>query len=73
MHPQVFTEEDLDEIFEMITRNLFRPLPPTTLDVMGMFNPEEDEPMTEPTWPHLQVVRVCLCVCGMWMGVAEGY
>lgn len=52
----VFTEDDLEEIFEMISRNLFRPLPPSTLEVMGMYNPEEDEPMNEPTWPHLQVV-----------------
>lgn len=51
-----FAEEELEEIFEMILCNLSRPLPPSTLDVVGMFNPEEDEPASEATWPHLQVV-----------------
>jgi len=51
-----FTDEELNEVFEMLACNLFRPLPPSTLDVMGMYNPEEDEPQSEPTWPHLQVV-----------------
>lgn len=51
-----FTQEELEEIFEMLACNLFRPLPPSTQDIMGVFNPEEDEPQSEPTWPHLQVV-----------------
>jgi len=51
-----FVEEELEEIFEMLACNLFRPLPPSTLDLMGVYNPEEDEPQSEPTWPHLQVV-----------------
>lgn len=51
-----FVEEELDEIFEMIMCNLARPLPPNTLDILGMYNPEEDEPASESTWPHLQVV-----------------
>ena len=50
-----FTEEELTEVFEMLNCNLSRPLSPTTLDVMGMYNPEEDESLSEPTWPHLQV------------------
>ena len=51
-----FVEEELEEIFEMLACNLFLPLPPSTLDLMGVYNPEEDEPQSEPTWPHLQVV-----------------
>lgn len=51
-----FIEEELEEIFEMLACNLFRPLPPTTQDLMGVYNPEEDEPQSESTWPHLQVV-----------------
>lgn len=51
-----FTAAELTEIFEMLACNLFRPLPPSTLDIMGMYNPEEDEPQSDPTWPHLQVV-----------------
>lgn len=51
-----FVEEELEDVFEMLACNLFRPLPPSTLDLMGVYNPEEDEPQQEPTWPHLQVV-----------------
>jgi serine/threonine-protein phosphatase 2A regulatory subunit B' len=51
-----FVEEELEEVFEMIMCNLARPLPPNTEEVMGMYNPEEDEPASESTWPHLQVV-----------------
>ena len=32
--------------------NIFRALPPQVDD----FDPEEDEPVLEPSWPHLQVV-----------------
>eukprot|EP00457_Paulinella_chromatophora_P003592 gb/GEZN01003600.1/.p1 GENE.gb/GEZN01003600.1/~~gb/GEZN01003600.1/.p1 ORF type:complete len:620 (-),score=69.21 gb/GEZN01003600.1/:105-1964(-) len=49
-------EHELEVVFEMLSFNLFRPLPPSTLDLTGVFNPEEDEPQSEPTWPHLQVV-----------------
>ena len=40
----------------MLACNLFRPLPPSTFETQGQFNPEEDEPQSESTWPHLQVV-----------------
>jgi len=33
-------------------QNIFRPLPASADE----YNPEEDEPMLEPAWPHLQVV-----------------
>ena len=36
----------------MVEANLFRALPAKTRD----FNPEEDEPILEPSWPHLQAV-----------------
>ena len=38
--------------------NVFRTLPPPSDD----YDPEEDEPAMEPSWPHLQVggqVRWC--------------
>jgi serine/threonine-protein phosphatase 2A regulatory subunit B' len=44
------------EIFEMLACNLFRPLPPSSLETAGQYNPEEDEPQSEASWPHLQVV-----------------
>ncbi len=36
----------------MVEANIFRALPMKTRD----FNPEEDEPILESSWPHLQVV-----------------
>eukprot|EP01083_Nonionella_stella_P153110 491481_1 len=40
-------------IFEMIGTNLFRNLPPPVRDD---FDPEEDQPNLDPSWPHLQFV-----------------
>jgi len=51
-----FSEAELVEIFEMLSCNLFRPLPPSSYETNPYYNPEEDEPITEPHWPHLQVV-----------------
>ncbi len=52
-----FTDEQLNDIFEMIRANLFRPLPPTTLE---MYDPasctEEELQAHDAAWPHLQVV-----------------
>ena len=42
----------MPDIVEMVKVNLFRTLPPQADD----FDPEEDEPAMEPSWPHLQVV-----------------
>jgi len=49
---KIFTESLMPDIVEMVRANLFRTLPPQTDD----FDPEEDEPAMEPSWPHLQVV-----------------
>lgn len=35
-----------------VSVNICRALPPQTED----FDPEEDDPVLEPSWPHLQVV-----------------
>jgi len=51
-----FTEAELTEIFEMLGCNLFRPLPPSSYETNATYNPEEDEPISESHWPHLQVV-----------------
>lgn len=42
----------------MVAANLFRTLPSFNHDngLLDMFDPEEDEPTMEPSWPHLQVV-----------------
>jgi len=56
-----FTEQVLEHINFMLAQNLFRTLPPTSSEQTGlvnaaMFDPEEEEPNLEPSWPHLQIV-----------------
>lgn len=49
--------EAYPEVFEMLRANLFRALPPSnSLASVADFDPEEDEPTLEPSWPHLQLV-----------------
>ena len=36
--------------------NLFRTIPPQVNPVGDAFDPEEDEPVLELAWPHLQIV-----------------
>ena len=45
----------------MLAQNLFRGLPPSNHEITGNaagdnFDPEEEEPTLEPSWPHLQIV-----------------
>jgi serine/threonine-protein phosphatase 2A regulatory subunit B' len=49
---KIFSEAVMPDVVNMVATNLFRALPPQTED----FDPEEDEPVMEPSWPHLQVV-----------------
>ncbi|XP_021944277.1 serine/threonine-protein phosphatase 2A 56 kDa regulatory subunit epsilon isoform isoform X3 [Folsomia candida] len=49
----VLTEPVYPEIIQMIARNLFRALPPLQ---SPDFDPEEDDPTFEASWPHLQLV-----------------
>jgi hypothetical protein len=39
---------------EQVSANIFRPLPARSKDTP--FDPEEDEPILEPAWPHLHIV-----------------
>lgn len=45
-----------EELFKMFTCNIFRSLPPSSNQNVPEFDPEEDEPPLEPSWPHLQLV-----------------
>eukprot|EP01083_Nonionella_stella_P090492 252785_1 len=47
-----FSVAVLKEIITMVSANLFRSLPEAKY---RLFDPEEDEPVLEPAWPHLQV------------------
>ncbi|XP_022091041.1 serine/threonine-protein phosphatase 2A 56 kDa regulatory subunit epsilon isoform-like isoform X2 [Acanthaster planci] len=49
----VLSEELYPEVIHMITCNIFRTLPPSE---NPDFDPEEDDPTLEASWPHLQIV-----------------
>eukprot|EP00877_Chromochloris_zofingiensis_P006911 jgi/Chrzof1/2473/Cz11g16300.t1 len=51
-----FTEAVSEDIIFMLSSNLFRTLPPTRSHDVDNFDPDEEEPMLEPAWPHLQIV-----------------
>jgi serine/threonine-protein phosphatase 2A regulatory subunit B' len=48
---KIFTESVMGDLMACVSANVCRALPPATDD----FDPEEDEPVLEPAWPHLQV------------------
>lgn len=52
----VITEEVYPAVFKMFACNLFRSLPPQVNPSGDAFDPEEDEPVLEAAWPHLQIV-----------------
>lgn len=53
---QVITEAMYPKAVEMFSKNLFRPIPPPMNPQGDAFDPEEDEPVLEVAWPHIQVV-----------------
>nr|DBA35785.1 TPA: well-rounded [Drosophila grimshawi] len=52
----VITEIVYPEAINMFSVNLFRTLPPSSNPNGAEFDPEEDEPTLESSWPHLQLV-----------------
>lgn len=52
----VITEKIYPEAINMFSINLFRTLPPSSNPNGAEFDPEEDEPTLEASWPHLQLV-----------------
>eukprot|EP01132_Coremiostelium_polycephalum_P004338 gene4338-5429_t len=53
---EVFHESIYATLFDMVGTNLFRPLPPRTNPYGVMYDPEEDEPILEAGWAHIQIV-----------------
>ncbi|CAI9758543.1 unnamed protein product [Fraxinus pennsylvanica] len=53
-----FTEAVMQEIVRMVSINLFRTLStqPRENKVLETFDVEEEEPLMDPAWPHLQIV-----------------
>lgn len=52
----VITEPMYPRVVDMFSKNLFRPVPPPVNPQGEAFDPEEDEPVLEVAWPHIQVV-----------------
>ncbi|KAF9106970.1 Serine/threonine-protein phosphatase 2A 56 kDa regulatory subunit gamma isoform [Mortierella sp. GBA35] len=52
----VITEPIYPEVVNMFATNLFRTIPPQINPSGEAFDPEEDEPVLELAWPHLQIV-----------------
>lgn len=52
----VITERMYPKVVDMFCKNLFRPIPPPINPQGEAFDPEEDEPVLEVAWPHIQVV-----------------
>eukprot|EP00833_Pecoramyces_ruminatium_P011003 jgi/Orpsp1_1/1185035/evm.model.c7180000092058.1 len=52
----VITEPLYPEIIKMFSTNLFRTIPPQVNPEGDAFDPEDDEPVLEVAWPHLQIV-----------------
>ncbi|UZJ51976.1 hypothetical protein CBS101457_001296 [Exobasidium rhododendri] len=52
----VITEQIYPEVVAMFSANLFRSIPPQVNPTGDAFDPEEDEPVLELAWPHLQIV-----------------
>jgi serine/threonine-protein phosphatase 2A regulatory subunit B' len=52
-----FTEAVSEDIIFMLSHNLFRALPPSRTHGADLenYDPEEEEPLLEMAWPHLQV------------------
>lgn len=51
-----YTDEMYKAVVEMFKKNLFRPIPPPVNPVGDIYDPDEDEPVLEIAWPHMQVV-----------------
>ncbi|SCU77562.1 LAFA_0A02300g1_1 [Lachancea sp. 'fantastica'] len=51
-----YTEEMYAHVVNMFKNNLFRPIPPPVNPIGEVFDPDEDEPVNELAWPHMQCV-----------------
>ena len=52
----ILTDAIYPAAIEMFAKNLFRTLPPSSNPNGAEFDPEEDEPTLEASWPHLQLI-----------------
>ena len=51
-----YTNEMYEQVITMFKINLFRPIPPPVNPIGDIYDPDEDEPVNELAWPHMQYV-----------------
>lgn len=51
-----YTSEMYLHMVAMFKINLFRPIPPPVNPIGDIYDPDEDEPVNELAWPHMQLV-----------------
>ncbi|OEH76847.1 serine threonine protein phosphatase 2a b56 delta [Cyclospora cayetanensis] len=51
-----FSEQVLQDVMDMVSANIFRPLPPSQHRGVALLEPEEEEPQLDSSWPHIQIV-----------------
>lgn len=51
-----YTHEMYAHVVTMFKINLFRPIPPPVNPIGDIYDPDEDEPVNELAWPHMQLV-----------------
>jgi len=52
----VFGEHVMQDVVTMVGSNIFRALPNKDRTAQSLYDPEDEEPILERTWPHLQIV-----------------
>lgn len=51
-----YPDEMYEHVVNMFKINLFRPIPPPVNPIGDVYDPDEDEPVNELAWPHMQYV-----------------
>eukprot|EP00916_Digyalum_oweni_P020364 GHVL01033912.1.p1 GENE.GHVL01033912.1~~GHVL01033912.1.p1 ORF type:complete len:508 (-),score=92.08 GHVL01033912.1:176-1699(-) len=51
-----FNEAVMQDVVQMVSTNIFRALPPASSGHSPVYDPDDDEPTLECSWPHLQIV-----------------
>lgn len=51
-----YTDEMYKHVITMFKKNLFRPIPPPVNPIGELYDPDEDEPVSELAWPHMQSI-----------------
>lgn len=51
-----YTDEMYKHVINMFKKNLFRPIPPPVNPIGDLYDPDEDEPVSELAWPHMQSI-----------------